>query len=154
LKYPELRKKAVEEFKCTYGDQEAPVDLLLIEDKGSGIPLIQDLQRAGLPIRKYNPGRPDKVMRLHAVSHLVYNGRVWIPESKQVPGEFVTWAEDYLREVCAFPNSAHDEFVDITSQALSVFRDQEWISIDPEPEKNQYEEDDEIDGQFRNPYDS
>jgi len=154
LKYPELRKKAVEEFKCTYGDQEAPVDLLLIEDKGSGIPLIQDLQRAGLPIRKYNPGRPDKTMRLHAVSHLVYNGRVYIPESKQVPGEFVTWSEDFLREVCSFPNSAHDEMVDCLSQSLAVFRDQEWISIDPEPEKNQYEEDDDgIDGQYKNPYD-
>jgi hypothetical protein len=43
-----------------------------------------------------------------------------------------------------------------SSQALSVFRDQEWISIDPEPEKNQYEEDDD-DNDFsgrKNPYDS
>ncbi len=152
LKYPELRIRAVEDYKATYGDQEAPVDLLLIEDKGSGIPLIQDLQRAGLPIRKYNPGRPDKSMRLHAVSHLVLNGRVYIPESKQVPGEFVTWAEDYLREVCSFPNSAHDEYVDCTTQALSVFRDQEWIYIDPEPKKEEYEDEEEWGTEKVNPY--
>lgn len=140
LKYPELRKKAQDDYKNTYGDQEAPVDILLIEDKGSGIPLIQDLQRAGLPIRKYNPGRPDKTMRLHAVSHLVYNGRVYIPESKQVPGEFVTWSEDFLREVCSFPNSPHDEHVDCLSQGLSLLRDQGWISIDPEAERPEEEE--------------
>ena len=151
LKYPELRKKATDDYKNTYGDQEAPVDLLLIEDKGSGIPLIQDLQRAGLPIRKYNPGRPDKVMRLHAVSHLVYNERVYIPESKQVPGEFVTWAEDFLREVCSFPNSPHDEFVDCLSQGLSLLRDSGWVSIDPVKEKD--EEEDEVWGEEHvNPY--
>lgn len=151
LKYPELRKKAVDDYKNTYGDQEAPVDILLIEDKGSGIPLIQDLQRAGLPIRKYNPGRPDKVMRLHSISHLVYNGRVYIPESKQVPGEFVTWAEDFLREVCSFPNSPHDEYVDCLSQGLSLLRDQGWVSIDPAPEKPEYE-DNTWGEEYVNPY--
>ena len=151
LKYPELRKKATDDYKNTYGDQEAPVDILLIEDKGSGIPLIQDLQRAGLPVRKYNPGRPDKVMRLHAVSHLVYNGRVYIPESKQVPGEFVTWSEDFLREVCSFPNSAHDEMVDTLSQGLALLRDSGWISVDPDREQD--EEEDEVWGEeYTNPY--
>jgi predicted phage terminase large subunit-like protein len=155
LKYPELRKKAVEEYRCTYGDQEAKVDMLLIEDKGSGIPLIQDLQRAGLPIRKYNPGRPDKVMRLHSVSHLVYNGRVYIPESKKVPGEFVSWAEDFIREVCAFPNSPHDEYVDCFSQSLAVFRDQEWISVDPVKPEDPWEDDNSWEssqGGYVNPY--
>lgn len=151
LKYPELRKKATDDYKNTYGDQEAPVDILLIEDKGSGIPLIQDLQRAGLPVRKYNPGRPDKVMRLHAVSHLVYNGRVYIPESKQVPGEFVTWSEDFLREICSFPNSDHDEYVDTLSQGLALLRDQGWISVDPDREQD--EEEDEVWGEeYTNPY--
>jgi len=155
LKYPELRKKTQDDYRAKYGPGEAPVDMLLIEDKGSGIPLIQDLQRAGLPVRKYNPGRPDKVMRLHAVSHLVHNGRVYIPESKKVPGEFVTWAEDFLREVCSFPNSPHDEYVDCLSQGLAMFRDQEWVSIDTPKEKDQYEDDDvweEGSSGYYNPY--
>ena len=153
MKYPELRQRAKDDFKATYGPDNANVDLLLIEDKGSGIPLIQDLQRAGLPIRKYNPGRPDKVMRLHAISHIVYNGRVYIPESKNVSGEFVTWAEDFLREVCAFPNSPHDDYVDCLSQGLAVFRDQEWISIDPAPEKDPFEDDESwAKEEYVNPY--
>ena len=126
----------------------------MIEDKGSGIALIQDLQRAGLPVRKYNPGRPDKVMRLHAVSHLVFNGRVYIPESKKVPGEFITWAEDFIREVCSFPNSPHDEYVDCLSQALAFFRDQEWVNIDPEPEKDPFADEDswQDEVEYSNPY--
>ena len=154
LKYPELRKRATEEYRNTYGAQEAKVDMLLIEDKGSGIALIQDLQRAGLPIRKYNPGRPDKIMRLHAVSHLVFNGRVYIPESKKVPGEFITWAEDFIREVCSFPNSPHDEYVDCLSQALAFFRDQEWLSIDEAPEKDPFADEDnwQDDIDYINPY--
>lgn len=153
LKYPELRKRAQDDYRATYGPGESQVDLLVVEDKGSGIPLIQDLQRAGLPIRKYNPGRPDKVMRLHAVSHIVFNGLVYIPESKQVPGEFVTWAEDFLREVCSFPNSPHDEYVDCLSQGLAVFRDQEWLSVDIPKEKDQYEDDDVWDDVgYVNPY--
>lgn len=153
LKYPDLRTKVVKDYKNVYGPEDSSVDQLIIEDKGSGITLIQDLQRAGLPIRKYNPGKPDKVMRLHSISHLIFNGLFYIPESKQVPGEFVTWAEEFLREVCSFPNSPHDEYVDCLSQALAVFRDQEWLSVDPEPEKDPYE-DDEVWGEekYVNPY--
>lgn len=142
MKYPDLRKKTQDDYRATYGPGEAAVDLMVIEDKGSGITLIQDLQRAGLPVRKYNPGRPDKTMRLHSISHLVYNGLVYIPESKQVSGEFVTWAEEFLREVCSYPNSPHDEYVDCLSQGLAVFRDQEWLSVDKPEEKNPYEDDD------------
>lgn len=153
MKYPDLRTRVTDDYKNTYGDQDAKVDIMLIEDKGSGISLIQDLQRAGLPIRKYNPGRPDKIMRLHSVSHLVYNGLVYIPESKKVPGEFVTWAEDFIREVCSFPNSPHDEYVDCLSQALAFFRDQEWMNIDPEPDENPFEDDDDWDNTaYQNPY--
>ena len=152
MKYPDLRKRVTDDYKNTYGDQDAKVDIMLIEDKGSGISLIQDLQRAGLPIRKYNPGRPDKIMRLHSVSHLVFNGLVYIPESKKVPGEYVTWAEDFIREVCSFPNSPHDEYVDCLSQALAFFRDQEWMNIDPEPEVNEYEDDDDWNTPYQNPY--
>lgn len=152
LKYPELRKRAKDNYGDTYGDQEAPVDVLLIEDKGSGIPLIQDLQRAGLPIHKYNPGKPDKVMRLHSISHLVYNGRMYIPESENVPGEFVSWAEDFLREVCSFPNSPHDEYVDCLSQGLSLLRDQEWLSIDPVKKVEEEEDTWDDESHYSNPY--
>ena len=131
LKYPDLRTKVIQEFHSNYGSKNAKPDIVLMEEKGSGISLIQDLERQGVYVRRYNPGREDKSMRLHGVSHIVYNGRVWIPESKKIPGEFTTWAEDFVRETCGFPNSAHDDYVDTFSQALALFRDQQWTAIGP-----------------------
>jgi phage terminase large subunit-like protein len=53
LQYPDLRPKVVEEYETVYGDgkKKKRVDLILIEDKSAGISLIQDLQRAHLPVR-------------------------------------------------------------------------------------------------------
>lgn len=141
LKYPELRVRCKEDYKAKYGDARAPVDIVLIEEKGSGIPLIQDLQRAGVYVRPYNPGKPDKVMRLHSVSHLAYNGRVYIPESRKVPGEFVSWAEEFVRELCGFPNSPNDDYVDTFSQAMALLRDQDWVYVDSRHNSDDDEED-------------
>ena len=138
IAYPDLREHVTTEFKSKYGgnsnnpmDPGQGPDLVLIEEKGSGITLIQDLNRTRVPVRAYNPGKMDKVQRLHAVSHLVANGRVYIPESKKVPGEFVTWATDFITEVCVFPLSLHDDYTDTFSQLLALLRDQNWIVIDP-----------------------
>lgn len=149
LKYPDLRDKVIHEYKTTrYGgnpnnpyDKGQPTDIVLIEEKGSGITLIQDLQRAGVPVRAYNPGRQDKIQRLHAVSHLVANGRCYIPESTRVPGEFRTWATDFIAEICVFPNSLHDDQVDAFSQTLALLRDQTWLSIDPVIQEDEYADD-------------
>ena len=61
MKYPDLRPRVIDEFANIYGDndefgQGKKVDLILIENKSAGISLIQDLQKAGLPVRPYNPG--------------------------------------------------------------------------------------------------
>ena len=157
LKYPDLREKVQKDYKeVRYGgnpndpyDYGQQADILLIEEKGSGITLIQDLERAGLPIRSYNPGRMDKVQRLHAVSHLVANGRCYIPESTKVPGEFRSWATDFITEICVFPNSLHEDQVDAFTQLMALLRAQNWLSIDV------YEEEEDADytkKKRRNPY--
>lgn len=148
LKYPDLREKVQKEFRAVYGgtpdDPYNPgqkADIVLIEEKGSGITLIQDLNRTNVPVRAYNPGKMDKVQRLHAVSHLVCNGRVYVLESSQNPGEPVTWLNDFLDEVCIFPLSLHDDYTDTFSQMLALLRDQNWLSIDPEEKEEEYSDD-------------
>lgn len=160
LQYPDLRKKVQSEFKAIYGGDPdnahkpgQKADIALIEEKGSGITLIQDLQRAGVAIRAYNPGKMDKVQRMHAISHLVANGRVYIMESAKVPGEFVTWATEFIEQVCLFPMALHDDYADTFSQMLALLRDQDWLSIDPkEIEEHYADEKDEDKGRSRNPY--
>jgi predicted phage terminase large subunit-like protein len=136
MQYPDLRPKVVDEYTAIYGDENEfghgkKVDLILIEDKSAGISLIQDLQRAGLPIRSYNPGNADKMTRLNIVSPIIAKGRIYIPESSVSLGCARDWAETVIAQLCAFPEVRHDDLVDSTTQALRVLRDMGFISIDP-----------------------
>jgi predicted phage terminase large subunit-like protein len=136
LQYPELRPKVIEESKAIYGDANEfghgkKVDVILIEDKSAGISLVQDLQRAGLPVRSYNPGMADKTQRLNVVSPILKHRRVYVPESANRPGFVRDWAELWLNQLCAFPEVRHDDLVDSTTQALRILRDMGWVNIDP-----------------------
>ena len=147
LSYPDLKPRVLEDYTASYGgvdefNKGKRVDLVLVEEKGSGISLIQDLQRAGVHVRAYNPGRADKVTRLHVVSNIIQAGRVYIPESSKVKGQFRSWAEPFVEQVCSFPLASHDDYVDTMSQALRMLRDMNFLNIDPVAvDEDYYEED-------------
>ena len=107
LDYPDL-KRAVWEQARRYRNPK-----VLIEDKGSGTQLIQELKREGLLyIRPYlPPTNTDKIVRLFAQSHHFESGKVLLPSS-------ASWLDDYRRELTSFPGSKHDDQVDSTTQAL------------------------------------
>lgn len=136
LQYPDLRPKVINEYETVYGEgrDRKLVDLILVEDKSAGISLIQDLQRAHLPVHAYNPGRADKVQRLSIVANIIKAGRVWVPESGNRKGFVRDWAEGMVSQICSFPEGTiHDEYVDCISQGLRYLRDAGWISIDAQP---------------------
>jgi hypothetical protein len=59
-----------------------------------------------------------------------------------------------VSQICAFPETTHDDFVDTASQALRWLRDAGWLEVDPPPEED-WDEDDYADtGRPRrvNPY--
>lgn len=107
LEYPDL-KRAVWEQARRYRHPK-----VLIEDKGSGTQLIQELKRKGLLfVRAYEPPTgADKVMRLFAQSYHFESGKVMLPST-------ASWLDEYRRELTAFPGSKHDDQVDSTAQAL------------------------------------
>lgn len=133
LTYPNLKPRVLEDYEASYGDPGKRVDMVLIEEKGSGISLIQDLQRAGVNVRAYNPGKADKVQRLHVVSNIVQAGRVYLPESTKWEDHVRDWAEPFLAQVCSFPQATHDDYVDTMTQALRLLRDMNFLNIDPAP---------------------
>jgi predicted phage terminase large subunit-like protein len=151
LQYPDLRPKVIEEYQVSYGaDPEdddvnykngKKVDLILVEDKAAGISLIQDLQRAYLPVRAYNPGRADKIQRLSIVSNIIAAKRVWIPESTSRKGYVRDWAEGFVSQICSFPDATHDDYVDACTQALRYLRDAGFLDIDPAPAYDEYADD-------------
>lgn len=129
LAYPDLRDRAMRDYQMRYGVGERRPDIVLIEDKGSGISLRQDLQRAGIPCRKYNPGRADKTERANTVSHLVKDGVLWIPETanEKRAGQFRDWAEPMIEQLCFYPNVTHDDYVDTVTQFLALMRDMYYM---------------------------
>lgn len=152
LQYPDLRPKVIEEFEVVYGEgrDRKLVDLVLVEDKSAGISLIQDLQRAHIPVHAYNPGRADKIQRLSIVANIIKAGRVWVPESSVNKGYVRDWAEGMVSQICSFPEGTeHDEFVDCISQGLRYLRDSGWISIDAPP-RDEIEQEDITDADIYN----
>ena len=139
LQYPDLRPRVIDEYEIVFGEgkNRKLVDLVLVEDKSAGISLIQDLQRAHIPVMGYNPGKADKVQRLSIVANIIKAGRVWVPESSVRPGFVRDWAEGMVSEICSFPEGTeHDEYVDCMSQALRYLRDAGWLSIDAAPRED------------------
>jgi predicted phage terminase large subunit-like protein len=151
LAYPDLRPKIVDDYTLVYGDPGKRVDLVLVEDKASGISIIQDLQRADVPVRAYNPGRADKVQRLHLVANIIAHGRVYIPESTVHRGQPRDWAEPFVSQICSFPESQRDDLTDTATQALRLLRDMSFLNIDPVAPDTDY-----VDEEYRthreNPY--
>ncbi len=155
LQYPDLKPKVIDEYEIIFGEGKTAkkVDLVLVEDKAAGIVLIQDLQRAHIPVRAYNPGRADKIQRLSIVANIVKAGRVYVPESSNRPGYVRDWAEAMVTQICSFPNTDHDDFCDSFSQALRYLRDASWLNIDPLP-PDDYDPEDYVDAGITrtNPY--
>ena len=152
LQYPDLRPKVILEYETVYGEgkDRKLVDTILVEDKSAGISLIQDLQRAHLPVHAYNPGRADKIQRLSIVANIIKAGRVWVPESGNRKGFVRDWAEGMVSQICSFPEgTVHDEFVDCISQGLRYLRDAGWISIDAPP-RQEIEQEDITDAEIYN----
>lgn len=135
MQYPDLRPRVIEEATIVYGDPDEfgngkKPDLVLIEDKSAGISLIQDLQRAGLNVRSYNPGRADKTARLNLVSPIIAKGLVYLPESSVNKNHVRDWVEPFLNQICAFPEVRNDDYVDSMTQALRILRDMGFLTVD------------------------
>ncbi len=142
LEYPDLKKKVQYEWQTRYGDEGGGrrADFVLVEEKGSGISIIQDMQRMNIPVRKYNPGSADKVSRAHLITYLFEAGLVYFPESDRFKGKFMSWAEEVLDNLLGFPNMEHDDLVDSTTQAVRLLRDQSWLKVSSDPDDEPIEE--------------
>ena len=147
LTFPQLKPKVLDEWRVSYGegkDAKRP-DLILVEDKAAGISLIQELRQMHLPVRAWNPGKADKMTRLQITASIFTTGRVWLPESSVRKGYVKDWAEGFLSQLCSFPDSTHDDYVDSATQAIRLLKDIGFLDINPEPRYD--DEDDYVDAQ-------
>lgn len=105
--YPELKRELMK-----LADDIKP-HTILIEDKGMGIGLIQELKAEDkyYPVVAYDPGRADKETRMKIQASKIESGRVYIPKDCH-------WVDEFLAEVRRFPGGAHDDQIDAMSQFL------------------------------------
>ena len=122
--FPELKTAAHELW------QEFDPDMILIEQKGSGMPLTQELRRMGIPVTPFTPGKgADKFTRMHSCAPVFESGMVWAPE--------MNFADEVIEECASFPNGEHDDLADSMTQAILRFRQGGFITT-----PSDYEDDD------------
>lgn len=139
LSYPELRAKVIQDWTSEYGGDKQPhrgppvrprrPDRVLVEAKASGQSLLQDLRLARVPAVGYNPGLADKISRAHQAAPTLELGLLWLPESVKNPGQPVSWAQGFLRQLSKFPAAEHDEYVDCFTQAIIYLKNDGWFEL-------------------------
>lgn len=89
--------------------------MVYIEDKASGIGLIQDMRRSlRIPIEAIKRGpSQNKLLRANDIVGYISSGYVFLPEK-------VHWLSDFMVEHSLFPNGAHDDMVDTTCDAVKL----------------------------------
>ena len=108
--FPELKSIAIQLY-----NRDRP-QAVLIEEKATGGPLVQELQSAyPIPVLPVQPHK-DKITRAYAITPMIEAGKVLIPKS-------APWLFDYLEEMSAFPTGQYDDQVDSTTQFLN------WINL-------------------------
>jgi predicted phage terminase large subunit-like protein len=108
LEFPALRRRVVEVHR--HVSRAVSNYALLIENKGSGMSLVQDLRRDGVHAIAVDPSG-DKVMRMNAQTARIEAGSVVLP--RRAP-----WLDEFRRELMAFPAGRYDDQVDALSQGL------------------------------------
>jgi len=109
LTYPDLNRQIID-HACRFSVNE-----IIIEDKGSGTALIQDLGNeniGGVPYPIAFQPETDKVTRMHAQSARIEAGHVYLPLRAE-------WLEDFRTELLQFPKGRYDDQVDSLSQFLN-----------------------------------
>lgn len=108
LDFPSLKRRVVELA------QRRRTQTILIEDKGSGTPLLQQLRSEShdTPYPTAFTPKEDKLTRLHAQSAWIEAGHIFLPEK-------TPWLNDLKLELSAFPQGQHDDQIDSISQFLA-----------------------------------
>jgi predicted phage terminase large subunit-like protein len=108
LEYPDLKRKVIEVYRrwrnaCSRCE-------LVIENKGSGMSLIQELKRENIHAFPIDP-QGDKVMRMNAETARIEAGSVFLPRVAH-------WLDDFRSEILPFPAGRYTDQIDALSQAL------------------------------------
>jgi len=114
--FPDLIRFLPEYMKANLATSQSS---LRIEPKANGISVVQSLEAiSSLNVTRTPTPKDSKAERLHAVSPTIECGRVYIVEGD--------WNDEFIDQVCGFPQRLHDEYVDILGYAINYFKDDDF----------------------------
>lgn len=87
---------------------------VLIEKAANGFALVDVLASQIPSIVAIPVGQASKLSRAESVTPIIEAGNLWLPHEHDAG-----WVDHFITEWCAFPQGAHDDCVDATSQALN-----------------------------------
>ncbi|MFC9973557.1 phage terminase large subunit [Spirillospora sp. NPDC127200] len=87
-------------------------DTVFVESRMFGTTLVYEAGRNGIPISELKADT-DKVTRALPATARADTGRLWFPSAGD-------WVTDWVDELLAFPNAAHDDVVDVVAYAARV----------------------------------
>jgi len=137
VEYPELRAMA-QRLSRDYRDNGTgdikpnsrhKPDMVLVESKASGIYLIKDLQRAGVPAFRFDPTKyGDKLQRVRLITHLIEGGRVWLPAKPPDYSRLRPFADLFREEAASFgPSRDSRDLIDTMTQVLLRLSQSGWV---------------------------
>lgn len=112
VKAPDLRRKGEMFYRSCNSDSRGPFRGFCIEDKSSGVGLIQEFEELGFKVYAV-PREVDKITRAYNTGPEIKAGKVYL--SASVPG-----VDIIEKEAKEFPNGEYDDAFDCTMTAVEV----------------------------------
>ncbi len=108
LEYPELKQATISLYN-SYQTGETKASAIYIENKASGVQLIQDFKKSGLPITGIDVTK-DKLARVEEILEYLANGLVLLPNNETYGNNpvFLAECEAFTRDLA----QTHDDIVD------------------------------------------
>lgn len=135
VEFPELYKavqRMAKDYRATKEDsiinQRYAPDLVLVEEKASGVQLIQTLNKTGITLVGWRPDRyGDKVERVRRVTHLLESGRIYVPCKAPDFLKPKQYADFLISQAALFPKGDGADLVDCFTMILQRCINSGWI---------------------------
>ena len=135
VEFPELYKavqRMGRDYRATTEDrivnERYKPDLILVEEKASGIQLVQTLNKTGLTLVGWRPDKyGDKIERVRRVTHILEAGRVYVPYRAPDFMKPKQYADFLITQCATWPKGDGHDLVDCLSMALQRVINSGWI---------------------------
>lgn len=135
LEFPELYKavqRMAKDYRATTEERipnkKFAPDLILVEEKSSGVQLIQTFNKTGIILTGWRPDKyGDKEERVRRVTHILEAGRVYVPYKGPDFTKPMKYADFMITQASLFPKGESRDLVDTLTMILQRVINSGWV---------------------------